>query len=337
VLSRLISAARSPLGRLVTGALGLTAVALIVRGIGFQAIAQSIAGAARLFPLVLALEGARLACTILALRALYACPVPGGPLVRAGLIGYAVMGLVPAGRAVAEVARAALLARYVGAGRAAVAAVRIQVASLLANAFISIPAAAAAWLSIVAGAPTWLALAIAGNFVLTLAVGLVVLSVSARAGLGSWAGRVFRAKAFGDQVESVLEREPLWPFAAIAWEILGRLLQVVQYAVLLACVGGVPTLRLSLVSVGIHLVGAAVGDLLPAQLGSTEGNFTLAASALALPVASAVAIALLAHLAQLVWVIAGSLVSLWPVPAPTGAVPDGNVRSVKAVEGDPVP
>jgi hypothetical protein len=71
------------------------------------------------------------------------------------------------------------------------------------------------------------------------------------------------------------------------------------------------------VTEGVHLVGAAVGDLMPSQLGTTEANFTLAAAALALPAASAVSIALLAHLAQILWVLVGAVVPVvWPAPPP---------------------
>jgi len=337
VLARLIAAVRSPAGRLVAGALGLAGVALIVRGIGLGVVADSLAGAVRLFPAVVALEGVRLACTVLALRALYDRPVPIAPLARAGLIGYAVMGLVPAGRAVAEVARATMLARYVGATRAAVAAVRIQGASLVANALISLLAAAAVWLSLRAGAPAWLSLAILGNAAVTLVPGIVLLSVSARTRLGAWVARLSRRRPFGAGVAEALEEGPRGALSAVGWEFLGRVLEVAQYAILLACVGGAPTPRLAFTAEGIHLVGAAVGDLLPAHLGTTEGNFTLAASALALPVASAVSIALLAHLAQLLWVLAGSGASLfWSAPTPDPmAAP--HPQAVKVAEGDPVP
>jgi len=329
-LDRLLAAIRSPLGRIVAGAVGALCVLLIVRGIGVPAIGRVLAGAAALFPLVLALEGAQLACTTLALRSLYGPRVPSGQLVRAGLIGYAVMGLVPAGRAVAEVTRASLLTRWVGAARAAAAAARIQVATLIANGIISIAAVVAVVVS--ASAPAWLPLAIAGNGAVTLALGASVL-LAARRRPGAWLGRVVpKAQGFGADLDDVLQAEPALPAGAIGWELLGRFFQVAQNAVFLACVGGEPTLSRALTSEGIHLVGAALGELIPGQLGATEGNYTLAAGALALPVASAVAIALLAHISQLVWVLAGSLVSVtWPAPP----LPEGTAGARRGASAEP--
>ncbi len=335
-LESLLTAIRSPLGRIVAGAVGACCVLLIVRQIGVPAIARVLAGAAALFPWVLALEGAQLACTTLALRSLYGPRVTPRQLVRAGLIGYAVMGLVPAGRAVAEVTRASLLTRWVGAARAAAAAVRIQVATLIANAIISAAAVAAVVFS--TSAPSWLPLAIAGNGVVALALGASVL-MAARRRPGAWLGRVVpRAQGFGADLDGALQAEPLLPTAAIGWELLGRFFQVTQNAVFLACVGGEPTLSRALTSEGIHLVGAALGELIPSQLGATEGNYTLAAGALALPVASAVAIALLAHISQLVWVLAGSLVSVtWPAPPSlkSAPLPEGAASAPRDAPAEP--
>lgn len=332
-LARLLSAARSPMGRAVAGLAGVTCVALIVRGIGAEPLARALAGAAILFPAVLALEGAQVACTTMAMRSLYGPRVPRAQLLRAGIIGYAVMGLFPAGRAVAEVARASLLTRWVGAARATAAAARIQIAALFANSLISAVAAAAVALS--DRGPAWLALAIAGNSAATFAVGLS-LFLAARRRPGAWLGKLVpKAQGFGADLDGVLEAERHLPAAAAGWELAGRLCQVAQNAVLVACVGGAPALGSALASEGIHLVGAAVGDLIPGNLGATEGHYTLAASALGLPVASAVGIALLAHLSQLVYVLAGSLVSAaWPAPAaPAPSASRGEATSSAPLQG----
>lgn len=319
LVARLIAAARSPLGRLVAVAAGMGGVALILHRIGFDVVTGTLAGAASGFPIVLALEAGVIACTMRSLLSLYGeagRTIPRSQLVRTGLIGYAVMGLVPAGRAVAEVTRASLLARWVGAGRAAAAAGRLQATSLLTNGIISVLAALAA-LSLVG--PSWLVLAIAGNAALCLTLGLGVLFAASRSRVGAWLGRHIPAvRSFGAALDEALEGEPVLPRGAIAWELAGRCFQTAQNGVILVCVGGALSLRGALTSEGIHLVGAAVGDLVPAQIGVQEGNFTLAARALSLPASGAVAIALLAHLSQLTWVLVGSLVPLvWPaLPAP---------------------
>jgi hypothetical protein len=319
---KLVDAARSLPGRLLAVALGVTGVTLIVRGLGADAVGHAIEQASRYMPLVIMLEVGVLACTLGALRSLYgdaAKQLPMSQLIRAGLIGYAVMGLVPAGRAAAEIARASIVARWVGAGTAGAAAARVQAVALVANACISFPAALAAWSLVGAN---WLPLTIALNGVVTLALGGSVLFFTKRSRIGAWlARRSSRVEKFGAELDDAFAREPALPVRAIAWEFGGRLVQLAQNAVLVACVGGVVGLPQALTSQGIHLVGAAVGDLIPAQLGATEGNYTLAANALGLTAAAAVSIALLAHLAQLFWVGVGTLVPLvWRPPGGSASV-----------------
>lgn len=313
----LTDAARSTPGRAAAAIFGIGAVVLILRGLGLDAVGRAVAQCAPYLPLVVALEACVLACSTMSLRALYrdaARDIPKQQFVRATLVGYAVQGLVPAGRAAAEATRASLLSRWIGGGRAGAAATRMQAVVLIANGLVSIPAATAAALT---GYTRWLAFAIAINAGVTLALGSTLLIVSQRAHIGAWLGRhIKRVRTFGADLDAALEREPRLPVRAIAWELSGRVVQVGQHALLIACVGGVVGIVPALCAEGIHLVGAAVGDLVPAQLGATEGNFTLAAGALGLTRASAVSIALIAHLAQLVWVVVGSLVPLvWRPPA----------------------
>ncbi|HUJ60158.1 MAG TPA: lysylphosphatidylglycerol synthase domain-containing protein [Kofleriaceae bacterium] len=315
--TRVLAAARSAPGRVALVTCAIAGVALILRRLGIEDVGRALAGAAPYFPLIVVLEAGVLTCTMCGLRSLYGEAGAGVPLrqyVRAGLVGYALMGLVPAGRTVAEGARASMLARWVGAGRAGAAAARLQAAALIANAAISIPATIAVLVVI---GPTWLALAIAINAAVTLVLGLSLLAIGRRARVGAWLGRrIARAKEFGAELDAAFEREPFLPWRAIGWELCGRVVQVAQNAVLIAIVGGAFSIASALCSESVHLVGAAVGDLIPAQLGATESNYTLAAHALGLPGASAVSIALLAHLAQLVWVVVGSLVPLvWRAPA----------------------
>jgi len=314
---RIVEVARSTPGRIAAAICGLGAVVFILRNIGWHTVGHAIHECAAYFPAVLALEIMILACSTLSLRALYgdaATRVPPRQYVRAALVGYAIQGLFPAGRAAAEAARATMLAKWVGAGRAGAAAARMQAVVLLANAVISVPAAVATALL---GAPSWLPIAIAANAAFTAALGVTVLLLGRHVRVGTWLGkRIKRVRSFGADVDAVLEREPIVPMRAIGWEVAGRCVQVVQHGLLLYCISGVFGLGPSLSAEGIHLVGAAIGDLIPAQIGAIEGNFTLAASALSLSAASAVSIALIVHLAQLTWVIVGLVVPLvWPAAA----------------------
>jgi len=307
----IIDAARSTPGRAAAAIVGLAIVALIVRGLGIDDVTRAVAQAAPYLPIVIVLEVAILACSTLALRALYrdaARVVPTSQLARAALIGYAVQGVVPAGRAAAEATRASLLAGWVGRGRAGAAATRMQAVVLIANGLISVPAAIAAART---GAMRWLPLAIAINAGVTLSLGFALLLIIRHAHIGHWIGRrLKRVRAFGAELDAAFEDDVETPVRAIAWELAGRCVQVAQHAVLIVCVGGAFGIVPALCAEGIHLVGAAVGDLIPAQLGATEGNFTLSARALGLAGTSAVSIALLAHLVQLLWVLIGAFVPL---------------------------
>jgi hypothetical protein len=310
--------ARSTLGRAIATFIGLGLVALIVRDLGFHVVGEAIERAAAYFPFVVLLEAAILACSTLALRALYGAAgkdVPVGQLARAALVGYAVQGVMPAGRAAAEATRASLLSRWVGAARAAAAAGRMQAVVLIANGLVSTAATIAALAD--SRSPRWLPIVIGANALVTLGLGAAILIVARRARIGSWLGRrVKRLAGFGADLDTALRAEAAIPTAAIAWELLGRVVQVAQNAVLIASLGaGAVGIGLAFCAEGIHLVGAAVGDLIPAQLGATEGNFRLAGSALGLSRASAVSVAVVAHLAQLVWVSVGALVLLLWRPA----------------------
>ena len=63
-----------------------------------------------------------------------------------------------------------------------------------------------------------------------------------------------------------------------------------------------------LLTVGLHFVGQAVGDLVPAQLGATDGALALGAEALGAPAAALVAAALVFHASQLAWAAVGAVV-----------------------------
>ncbi len=311
MIARIIAIARWTPVRIAVALCGAGAVALILRGLGWSKVYDGLSRAAGYLPIVFALDGIVLACSMLALRSLYGAAgreVPVSQLVRAGLIGYAVNGLLPAGRAVAEVTRASLLSRWVGSGTAAAAAARMQAVVLVAHGAMS---AAATIAAILAFGWTWLPLVIGGQALVTLVAGGFLLIVAGRVHIGAWLGRrVSRARVFGSELDEALARAPALPTGAIAWELAGRCVEVVQKAVLIVCVGGALGVMPALCVEGIHLVGAAVGDLVPAQLGVQEGNFKLAAHALGLPAGGAVTIALVAHISQLAWVLVGSLVLL---------------------------
>jgi hypothetical protein len=324
---RLTRVVRSPGARVVVAIIGFLAIVLLVERSGTREVWDALSRAAGLFPLVIALEAGMVACDMVGLRLLYGpdrrrLTVPA--LIRAGLVGYPVMCLVPMGRAIAEATRAALLSRHTSVARAGAAAARLQGLLLLANAFISVPCAIALYLKT---GPTLMTAAIAFNAVATTALGAGVIYAVVRSRLGTWlASKTAHARHVGPAFDATLRAEPSFPLGAMAWTAGARVVQLLQYTVLVVAVGGTFGIGQGLVAEGVHLVGAMVGDFVPGQLGATEANFTFATAALGLSAGDALAIALLAHLAQMFWVAVGLLVPLvWAPeaaePSPAGAAP----------------
>ena len=87
--------------------------------------------------------------------------------------------------------------------------------------------------------------------------------------------------------------------------------------ILVAAVGGKLSILAGLICEGAHEVGAAVGGLIPGQVGAAEVNLAVFAKALSIDSTGAVAVALDVHLAQLVWVLVGLGVALFTGPTET--------------------
>ena len=122
-------------------------VAYLVRGAGPAKVARVLEQAAWWLPILVSLEVVQMASDFVALRGLFgreAARVPAATWVRSSALAYAMMMLLPAGRAAGEITRAALLAKYVGAPRAATAAAQLQSAYLFANGVLS----SAAWITV---------------------------------------------------------------------------------------------------------------------------------------------------------------------------------------------
>ncbi|MEZ4294492.1 MAG: hypothetical protein R3B70_05920 [Polyangiaceae bacterium] len=296
--------------------MGVIAVTLLVRETGPKRVGEVLLGAGAHLPLVIALEAAWISMDTFAVRALlgeHGKKAPAKLYARSGLVAYSIMVLLPAGRAGGEVARAALLGPHVGGARAGAAAARINGVTLLANALISIPCFIA--IAQVVGASDKLSLAVLGNAVVTAFLGLGILIVTKRSSIGGFLGKRFRSMVhWGPAFDEALREMPAIPVRAIVLCFFGRFLQMVQYAVILHAVGGALTLSSGLVTQGIHLVGAALGDMVPNQVGFNEGAYRLFAEALGLArdPARAVSIALVARLAQ--FFLAGAcllVTSLW--------------------------
>lgn len=141
--------ARRRLAPFLLATIGLSLVAFLIRGAGPAKVLRVLEQAAGWLPVLVALEVAQMASDIVALRGLFgreAARVPTATWVRSSALAYAMMILLPAGRASGEITRAALLARYVGAPWAATAAAQLQSSYLFANGVLS----SAAWITVAA-------------------------------------------------------------------------------------------------------------------------------------------------------------------------------------------
>jgi len=288
--------------------LGLGLLAWVVASVGPGAIARAMLEAAPWMPLVVLFDLGFFVSEVAAHRAVLGprrADIPAARLVRASLLYYCVMVLAPLGRLGAEVARAAAYAPHVGAGRATAAAGNMQAGVLLANAIVSAPI----WLAVAAAVGPGHALAwlVVVNGAGTALLGTVTWLLVRRSRVGRWlAARFPRFAKLGqelDEAGALCRREML---ASVGFCSLARLSQVAQYAALLGAIGASVSLSGSLVAMGVHLVGAAFGDLVPNQIGIQEGAYQFFADAVGLAAdpARAVSIALLTRVSQLL--VAGS-------------------------------
>lgn len=296
------------LARWLLLALGVAAVVYVVRQAGPERVLATLVAAGVYAPVIVALEAAFMAMDVVSLRYLIgdaARSVPLSVWVRSGMMAYGVMILFPGGRAAGEVVRATQLAPYVGGAMAAAFGARLQAATLLGNTAISIPSAAACfWAGGAGDVLPWLVL---GNGVVTGVIGGGIMLAARRSKIGGWLGQKFAGlAAHGARFDEALRHETAW-MPPILFSTIGRAFQAVQYGVLLMAVGGSFGPVSALVSQGIHLVGAGLGDFVPNQVGVTEGAYHVFAPALGLAddPARAVGIALLARFCQYLLAAAG--------------------------------
>jgi hypothetical protein len=285
----------------------------IVQHAGPDVILALVAQALPWMPLVLALEGARIGCDALSSWLVLGgrrAQVSLGRLLLAHVVGHGVMNVMPGGRGASEIAKGALLHREMGASTAAALGTTNQANVLLSSALFSLPCAAAA--AVVSTDRT---------LVVAILVHAVVLFAS---GFGlRWLATSPRVESFvqkrAPRFASALSRfhassrdVPLVAVRPVATMMLGRGMQTLQYAVVAHAVGLRVDAVVALAVQGLNLVAAAVGVLVPGQIGSSEGIFMLAASALGTTEARATSVALIAHASSLGWAGVGlALLVVW--------------------------
>jgi hypothetical protein len=140
------------------------------------------------------------------------------------------------------------------------------------------------------------------NAVMTFSLGAGVYLVMKHVKIGGVLGRKFKKLSqWGPELDEHFTESRGRHLGAIACCLLGRSVQTLQYGVILLSVTGAVTLSSALVAEGIQLVGRGLGDMVPNQVGVTEGAFAAFAGALDLAEhpEKAVSIALLGRVSNL--------------------------------------
>lgn len=307
-------------GQLVFALAGVAAVVVLIRQVGLSTLLAIVRGALPWVPLLLLLEALRIVSETVGTRAVAHRAMQEhealsfAAWLRMHLVANATLVVLPAGRAICEGVKVVSIAAIVGAPRAA-AIVAIQHGmNLAALAAVSVPCALAAfWL----GAKI-ISLAVAAHAVGCAIGAFGIVFASRRAVIPRFASRWFvHAPDAVSTFRSTVAQLPGFIPMAFAGKLLNRLLQAVQFGILLVAVEGSTSSARTFLADGVNLVGSALGELIPAQVGTIDGAFAYAAPQLSITVAMGVGIATLARLVQLAWSAVGALIPvIVPRPAP---------------------
>ena len=289
---------RERIGRILLFGGGLALTAFLIHSAGLDHVARAVREAGPWLPLVLLLEIGVVATDMFAARALLGdamASVPPTTWVRSAMLAYASTVVLPAGRAAGEAVRTTTLAPAIGFNRATGVCSRLQACVLASNAAISLAITAVVLGS---GASGGLALALLGNALGCAVLSVVVFLAARSERVANWLKAKFPRLAQGHDVVPMAAGSA-GDVRAIVSCLIGRLIEATQYGVVLHAIGGRATPASALTAQGIHLVGAAAGDLVPNQMGVTEGAYRLFTQALGLDVAHALSIALIVRIVQL--------------------------------------
>ncbi len=263
--------------RLVAAALGVAAMVGFVWHAGPVNIAEVLVRMRWAVVAATLFEGVRVVSETWGARALYGPEVPRRALVRAQLAGYALCYVLPAGRAVAEACKAAMLSPHLPRARVVGVALATQ-----AMALVAVGVASSLCLVVARGSLSGpLATALAAHSAVTLGSGLLLLVTAAR------------------------RMPPTGKGIALLAMLGSRAAQGAAVYVLLRAAAPHADMLDDLTVWGLHLMGASVGDLALAQVGFTDGALLLGAAAAHLDAASALSVALAVRAAQMAWVAVG--------------------------------
>jgi len=300
---------------------GVAAVAVLVRQVGARTLFAIIGSALPWMPVLLLLEAVRIFAELLGTRAVARLVTSAdeqldlGAWLRMHLVANAALVVLPAGRAICEGIKIVSIAAKVGAPRAAGIVVVQHGMSMLALGAISVPCAFAALLL----QSKVLALVVAVHGALCFIGAFGLLFASRHASVPPFAAKWFvHAPGAIATFRATVGALPWFSPAAFGAKLLNRTVQVLQFTVLMIAVAGHVSGPTSFLAEGVNLVGSALGEFIPAQVGTIDGAFAYAAPQLGITLAMAVGIATLARLTQLVWSAVGALVPV--IIARAGAI-----------------
>jgi hypothetical protein len=205
--------------------------------------------------------------------------------------------VMPAGRTAAEAAKATVYAQHLGLPQAAAIATALQLAVLVANSCWAVAGYVA---SLSAPLSEALRVALLGFAAAVSGLVLGVCAFAASPAARKLLARVHFVEASLQRFATLLKTAPRQLLIAVFAQLLGRSLQATQLVLLSVALGATPTFAHAAIMQAVYLVGAASGELVPAQLGTTDAAFVLAAPALGLTQASAFSASLMLHAVQLV-------------------------------------
>ena len=321
--------------QLALASFGLAVIGRVVYRIGLDDVMAALARTAPIIPVVFLLDGARIGCDAWSTRLLLGArgkAIPWWVLFGGQVVGHGVMNVFPAGRSASEAVKAGLFHRYLGAAEAIAMGASNQANTLFSSAVFSLVCAGAA---AIAMPDARLIGAIVIHFVVLMIAGVGMRLAATNATVEAFfARRLPRVGAHLTRFAARSRETPVVAWGPVGAMVLGRLAQTAEYAVLAIAVGiSIGPLE-ALAVQGLNLVSAAIGVLIPGQLGSSEAIFAMASDALGTDEASAVTIALAAHVAALTWAVIGfGLLFVWrhhDPPSPKDEAPANEGRASEA-------
>ena len=274
------------------------------------AISASLSSLRRIWVWLFALELTRLACEVWTTRSLLGMAgghLPTLRLLRGQFLGQACDVILPLGRTSAETAKAVLYAGHVGAPVAGAVATTMQLAVLAANcSWVLASYLPSQRLGVPGAASAGLLTYIAATFSIVLAV---VLFAAA-----PWARRASQRfpllHASLERLAQLLLSTPHALLLALSSQLLGRIVQATQLALIVSTLGAhiAPAHLLTLEAV--YIVGSALGEFVPAQLGAADAALIVVAPALGLTAVAAFSTTLAMRAVQLIVAAAAALASL---------------------------